>query len=48
MSQIGIVVEMITRVIPDDAVPKVQEALEQAMVVIEHRDKAMNAPEEAA
>ena len=40
-SQVGLVVEMIARVIPDDSVPKVYEAMEEAMVVIERRERSL-------
>lgn len=45
-NQVGLVVEMIARVIPDDSVPKVYEVVEEAMRIIDSRERAL-APEEA-
>ena len=36
--QAALMVELITRVIPDDSVPKVYEAMEQAMILIQKRE----------
>ncbi len=36
--QAALMVEMITRVIPDDSVPKVYEAMEAAMILIQKRE----------
>lgn len=46
-SQVGLVVEMIARVIPDDSVPKVYEAMEQAMKVIDSRERSLGSEEVA-
>lgn len=46
-SQVGLVVEMIARVIPDDSVPKVYEAVEQAMKIVESRERSLGSEEVA-
>lgn len=45
--QVAIIVEYLTRVIPDESVPKVYEAIEEAMTVIERRDRALGREEVA-
>jgi hypothetical protein len=45
--QVALVVEMITRVIPDESVPKVYEAMEEAMTTIAKREQAMSTEEVA-
>lgn len=46
-SQVGLVVEMIARVIPDDSVPKVYEAVEQAMKIVDSRERSLTSGEVA-
>lgn len=46
-SQVALVVEMIARVIPDESVPQVYAAVEEAMGTIEKRERAMTVEEVA-